>query len=88
MEAYRPVDLELTDEQWMRISPLLPVQKPVVGRPMLDHRRSVDSIPWVAETGAIWRDLSPVFGPWHMVHSRYRRWRSVSIWHHVLDALR
>jgi transposase len=55
---------------------------------MLDHRRSVDSIPWVAETGAIWRDLSPVFGPWHMVHSRYRRWRSVSIWHHVLDALR
>lgn len=32
------IAVALTDEQWARISPLLPAQKAAIYRPMLDHR--------------------------------------------------
>ncbi|GAC1641072.1 MAG: hypothetical protein NVS4B2_30560 [Chloroflexota bacterium] len=85
MQVLQTLDLELTDKQWMRIAPLLPPQKPVIGRPMLDHRRIVGGMLWVAGTGANWRDLPVEFGPWQTVYSRYRRWRSAGIWHRIIE---
>jgi len=35
---------ELTNDQWQRLSPLLPPQKPKTGRPAHDHRRIVNGI--------------------------------------------
>jgi transposase len=35
---------ELTDEQWERLRPLLPRQKPKTGRPAHDHRRILNGI--------------------------------------------
>jgi hypothetical protein len=77
----------LTDEQWARISPLLPPQRPPVGRPPRDHRTLLAGMLWVARTGAAWRDLPPCFGPWPTVHSRYQRWRQAGLWQRILDAL-
>jgi hypothetical protein len=77
----------LTDQQWTRISPLLPPQTPAVGRPPLDHRRILAGMLWIAGTGANWRDLPVEFGPWQTVYSRYRHWRRQGIWQRVLDAL-
>jgi transposase len=42
----------LTDEQWERIRPLLPSQKPRTGRPNKDHRNIVNAILWIDRTGA------------------------------------
>jgi hypothetical protein len=75
----------LTNEQWARISPLLPPQRPVIGRPMLDHRRIVGGMLWVVGTGASWRDLPAEFGAWPTVYSRYRRWRSEGIWQRIIE---
>jgi len=36
---------QLTDEQWARLQPLLPPQKPRTGRPAHDHRRILEAIP-------------------------------------------
>jgi hypothetical protein len=77
--------LPLTDDQWARISPLLPAQKPAIGRPMLDHRRIVGGMLWVAGTGSSWRDLPAEFGPWETVYSRYRRWRGEGIWQRIIE---
>ena len=77
----------LTDEQWARISPLLPPQRPPVGRPPRDHRTLLDGMLWVARTGAAWRDLPPSFGPWPTAHSRYQRWRHAGLWQRILDTL-
>ena len=41
---------ELTDAQWARLEPLLPPEKP--GRPNDDHRRIVNGILWVLNSGA------------------------------------
>jgi transposase len=78
---------ELTDAQWERLRPLLPPEKPKVGRPNKDHRAVVDAILWVLRTGAPWRDLPERYGPWHTVASRFYRWCRAGVWQRALDGL-
>jgi transposase len=78
---------DLTNEQWERLKPLLPPQKPYTGRPAGDHRTIVNGILWVLRTGAPWRDLPERYGPWASVYSRFRRWKEAGIWDRVLTEL-
>src|SRR5215212_9632567 len=78
---------ELTDEQWKRLWPLLPSQKPKTGRPALDHRTIVNGILWIDRTGAPWRDLPERYGPVGTVSSRFYRWRQAGVWDQVLAAV-
>lgn len=71
---------ELTDEQWAKIEPLLPPQKPRVGRPAVDHRKVINGILWILRTGAPWRDLPERYGPVGTVSSRFSRWRQAGVW--------
>jgi transposase len=77
----------LTDEQWERLRPLLPPQKPKTGRPNHDHRRLLEALLWLDHTGAPWRDLPPELGRWQTVSSRFYRWRQQGVWDRVLAAL-
>ncbi len=52
---YRRGDLK--DHQWKRLQPLLPPQKPDIGRPYTDHRLVINGILWILRTGAPWREL-------------------------------
>jgi transposase len=52
----------LSDEQWARIEPLLPPEKPLTGRPSISHRRFFNAILWLVRTGAPWRDLPAEHG--------------------------
>jgi len=78
---------ELTDEQWARLAPLLPPQKPRTGRPAKDHRTVVEGICWLGRSGAPWRDLPAEYGPWRTVASRFYRWDQQGVWARVLTAL-
>ena len=42
---------DLTDDQWRRLRPLLPAQKPRTGRPGKDHRTVINGILWILRTG-------------------------------------
>lgn len=75
---------ELTDEQWARLAPLLPAQRPTTGRPAKDHRTVLDGILWILRTGAPWRDLPERYGNWKTVYSRFTRWRAAGVWDRVL----
>jgi transposase len=77
----------LSNEQWARLEPLLPPQKPKTGRPAHDHRLIVEGIRWILRTGAPWRDLPERFGPWSTVASRFYRWRKAGVWTRVLAVL-
>jgi transposase len=70
-----------------RLAPLLPPQKPPVGRPNHPHRRILNGILWILATGAPWRDLPERFGPWHTIASRCYRWRHAGLWQHILATL-
>ncbi len=78
---------ELTDEQWERLSPLLPPQKPKRGRPGNELRPIVNAILWIVRTGAPWRDLPERYGPWSTVASRFYRWQKAGVWQQVLSTL-
>ena len=78
---------ELTDTQWERLRPLLPLQKPWTGRPNKNHRTIINGILWVLRTGAPWRDLPKRYGSWKTVSSRFYRWRTAGIWRQILEML-
>jgi transposase len=78
---------DLTNEQWARLAPLLPPQKPKTGRPAEDHRRIIDGIRWIKRTGAPWRDLPDRYGPWQTVARRFYRWQRAGSWQRMLERL-
>ena len=78
---------ELTEYQWQRLKPLLPAQKPKLGRPALPHRQILNGILWILRTGAPWRDLPPHYGAWQTVACRFYRWQKAGIWERLVRAL-
>ncbi len=42
---------------------------------------------WVLRTGAPWRDLPTVYGPWKSVHTRFLRWSKAGVLQKVLEQL-
>src|SRR5215211_460867 len=76
-----------TDEQWGRIRPLLPPQRPKTGRPAKNPRTVGEAILWIDRTGAPWRDLPEEFGPWQSIATRFYRWVEAGVWDHVLAEL-
>lgn len=77
----------LSDEDWFRIEPLLPVAGVKGGRPWADHRRVVEAIIWRYRTGSAWRDLPDAFGPWITVYKRHRRFAGDGTWEKILAEL-
>ncbi len=78
---------DLTNDEWARLQPLLPPQKPKTGRPAQDHRRVINGMLWVARTGAPWRDLPERYGAVGTVSSRFYRWRTAGIWDRIWATL-
>src|SRR3954447_25914218 len=69
---------ELSDQEWERLQPHLPPERPEKGRPNVEHRRIINGILWRERTGAPWRDLPERYGPWSTVYSRFWRWREAA----------
>jgi len=78
---------DVTNEQWARLAPLLPPQKPNTGRPTLDQRRMINGILWIVRTGAPWEDLPERYGTRGTVSSRSYRWRQAGIWDRIFADL-
>ena len=78
---------ELTDQEWARLAPRLPPQKPARGRPGKDHRTMINAMLWLDRTGAPWRDLPERYGPWQSVATRFYRWTRSGLWQQILAEL-
>ncbi|GAA2230129.1 hypothetical protein GCM10010430_07680 [Kitasatospora cystarginea] len=74
---------DLTDAQWERLAPLLPVSNGRCGR-WRDHRQVVNGVLYRIRTGVQWRDLPERYGPWKTVHERHRRWSADGTWEMLL----
>ncbi|MFB8273520.1 IS5 family transposase [Streptomyces sp. NPDC055955] len=75
---------DLTDNQWGRLQPLLPVSTGRCGR-WRDHRQVINGILYRVRTGVQWRDLPERFGPWKTVYERHRLWSADGTWEWVLQ---
>jgi hypothetical protein len=77
----------LTDAEWRRVAPVLPQQKPAIGRPRHDHRTVLGGILWVVRSGASWRAMPTEYGKWETAYRRYRLWRDTGLWQRILETL-
>jgi transposase len=78
---------DLSDEQWVRLQPLLPAQKPHTGHPNNGHRPFINGMLWINRTGAPWRDMPEQYGNWSSIASRFYRWQKAGVWERIVAAL-
>lgn len=82
--------MDLTDEQWEILEPLIPDpprRADGKGRPWRDPRNVLNGILWILRTGAPWRDLPERYGPWPTVYTRFRRWTLTGVWDRLFAAV-
>lgn len=80
------VRLMLRDDQWDRISGLLPGKATDKGGRAADNRLFVEAILYILRVGCPWRDLPEVFGKWHSVYMRFMRWEVGGVWARLAKA--
>jgi putative transposase len=87
MESTRyPTDL--SDDEWLCISPHLP-EHAHRGRPRLHGLRPIlDAVFYVLKSGCPWRMLPREFPPWKTVYDWFRRWRIDGTFERLNAALR
>jgi len=79
--------LDLTDEQWARLEPLLPVPTRS-GRPSeWTKRQLIDGTRWQVRVGAPWRDVPDCYGSWRAVYALFRRWQRAGARAQIVTAL-
>ncbi len=76
--------MELTEAQYERIAPVLPVQR---GTVRLSNLQVLNAILYVAEHGCKWRGLPERFGNWHTVYMRMNRWSKNGVLDRVFTQL-
>ena len=76
--------MELTEAQYQRIAPYLPVQR---GNVRLSNRQLLNAILYVAEHGCKWRRLPARFGNWHTIYTRMNRWSKNGVLDRVFEQL-
>ncbi|WP_442806220.1 IS5 family transposase [Streptomyces sp. NBC_01317] len=74
---------ELSDAEWERLRPFLPVSNGRCGR-WRDHRQVIYGILHRVRTGVHRRDLPERFGPWKTVYERHRLWSADGTWERLL----
>ncbi|WP_144111696.1 transposase [Paraburkholderia sp. BCC1886] len=82
--------LDLTDEQWQRIAPLLPEMTRNArrrGRPNIDIRRVLNSVLWVLRARAPWSALPEHYASYQTAHRYYLRWKNAGVLARIAVAL-
>jgi len=72
----------VTDEQWKKIEPLLPVYKPSPkgGRRRKGNREVFEGIAWVLRSGARWQDLPKIYPSLTTCWRRLQEWEEQGLW--------
>jgi len=82
--------MDLTDEQWQVLEPLIgdmPRRADGRGRPWRSSREVLNGILWILRTGAQWHDLPERYPSYHTCHRRFQRWVCDGTLERVLEAL-
>jgi transposase len=82
--------MQLTDEQWSVVEPLIPIPKPRKdrkGRPRVAARGVLNGVLWILWTGAPWKALPSEYPPYQTVHRRMQEWVTNRVFWKILTAL-
>ena len=70
-----PYPSDITDEQWSRIAPLIPEERPGGRHRETDQREIVNAVHYRWSVGCAWRMLPHDFPPWTTIYTHFRRWQ-------------
>jgi transposase len=83
---------DMTDGEWSRVRPLLPVPGWMQGRggqpEAYCHRAVLDAIRYLVDNGIKWRAMPVDVPPWDRVYAFFRRWRDHGLVKEFHDRLR
>jgi transposase len=82
--------MDLSENQWRAVVPLLPaeeIRKEGRGRPWRDPRDVLNAVLWVLRTGAPWADLPQRYPPYQTCHRRFQQWVEGGLFPKILRAL-
>ena len=77
----------LRDDQWERISALLPGKVGDRGRTASDNRLFVEAVLYRYRAGIPWRDIPERFGDFRVIHTRHMRWSKTGVWARLFNHL-
>ena len=81
------MNVNLSDDQWQKILPILksfPEIRLGAGR---DCRRFLDAVLWILRSGAQWRLLPKKYGNWNSVFKRFARWSELGIFEKLFEQI-
>jgi transposase len=82
--------MELTNEQWSRIEPIIVSSTPSKdprGRPARNPRKVFNGILWILRTGAPWKDLPQRYPPYQTCHRRFQQWVKQGVFRRIAQEL-
>ena len=82
--------MDLTDEQWAVLQPLIPTPRHRPdgrGRPWKASRDVLNGILWILKTGARWQDLPGRYPPYQTCHHRFQPWVRTGVLERLLKAV-
>ncbi len=80
--ARRAYPSDVTDEEWLFVSPYLTLMRE-------DALREVfNGLCWVVRTGSQWRMMPNDLPPWHTVYQQSRRWLKAKVFEAMVHGLR
>lgn len=82
--------MDLTNEQWAILEPLIPVplRRPDGrGRPWKPARDVLNGILWILRTGAPWKDMPERYPSYQTCHRRFQRWEQEGVMDKILLSL-
>jgi len=77
--------VRLRDDQWAKILAFLRADSRVYVGNADACRRFLEGVFWIARSGAQWRRLPELYGPWNSVYKRYARWCDHDVWLRMLQ---
>lgn len=84
----KPYPTDLTDHQWRRMKPWVPVDA-ATGRPSKYTKREiVNAILYVTRNGCTWRGLPHDLPPYRIVFHWFRKWQADGTWERLHAKLR
>jgi transposase len=79
--------MDLTDDQWRLIQPLLPQHPSQPGRPWQDDRAVLNGVLWVMRTTSPWHRLPPQYPSYKTCHRRFMQWKRSGVMRRIFLAL-
>jgi len=76
--------MKITEEQYEKIKPLLPVQR---GNVTLENITFINALLYICENGCKWRRLPKEYGSWNAVYKRFNRWAKAGIINRLFQEL-